>query len=136
EIAGELGVTGGAVRQLLNRARHTLRAGATAITPPGVLARLIESSDGSIAERVAQATAGAAGGGAVVKLAAGLVVAGAVVGGATQVAPSHHTHRSARHGGLAGRSSSGPDRDGGSSGSVAGSGLPEAVAFAPSRHGR
>src|SRR5436305_1103032 len=44
EIAGELGVTGGAVRQLLNRARHTLRAGATAITPPGVLARLIESS--------------------------------------------------------------------------------------------
>ena len=33
EIAAELGVTGGSVRQLLNRARNTLRAGATAVTP-------------------------------------------------------------------------------------------------------
>ena len=33
EIAIELGVTGGAVRALLNRARGTLRSGATALTP-------------------------------------------------------------------------------------------------------
>src|SRR3954466_6346790 len=33
EIAGALGVTGGAVRQLLNRARTTLRTAATAIPP-------------------------------------------------------------------------------------------------------
>ena len=39
EIAAELGVTGGAVRQLLNRARGTLRAGATALTPYGLLTR-------------------------------------------------------------------------------------------------
>src|ERR671933_1076689 len=34
EIAFELGVSGGAVRQLLNRARATLREAATSITPP------------------------------------------------------------------------------------------------------
>src|SRR3954469_19782609 len=33
EIAGGLGVSGGAVRQLLNRARTTLRGGVTAVTP-------------------------------------------------------------------------------------------------------
>jgi RNA polymerase sigma factor (sigma-70 family) len=33
EIAVELGISGGAVRQLLNRARNTLRGAATAVTP-------------------------------------------------------------------------------------------------------
>ena len=39
EIASELGVGDGAVRQLLHRARTTLRAGASAITPVGLLDR-------------------------------------------------------------------------------------------------
>jgi RNA polymerase sigma factor (sigma-70 family) len=40
QIAAELDATGGAVRQLLNRARNTLRGGVTALTPAGVLGRL------------------------------------------------------------------------------------------------
>jgi RNA polymerase sigma factor (sigma-70 family) len=44
EIAVELGVTGGAVRQLLNRARGSLRAGASAVTPTGLLTRIPWSS--------------------------------------------------------------------------------------------
>lgn len=38
EIAVQLGVSDGAVRQLLNRARNTLRASVTAVTPYGLLA--------------------------------------------------------------------------------------------------
>ncbi len=40
EIATALGVSDGSVRQLLHRARNTLRAGATALTPVGLLLRL------------------------------------------------------------------------------------------------
>ncbi|MDQ1686810.1 MAG: hypothetical protein QOC82_3547, partial [Frankiaceae bacterium] len=39
EIATELGVSDGAVRQLLNRARNTLREAAAALTPTGLLTR-------------------------------------------------------------------------------------------------
>jgi RNA polymerase sigma factor (sigma-70 family) len=80
EIAAELGVTGGAVRQLLNRARHSVRAAATAITPIGLLERIPELG----------AAGDAAGGGALAaKAAATVLVTGAVVGGAA-VAPKHH----------------------------------------------
>src|SRR3954468_4321665 len=76
EIAVALGVTDGAVRQLLNRARTTLRAGATALTPYG------------LAERIAEIGGGAAGGVSLVKLGTAVLVAGAVAtGGATQVVP-------------------------------------------------
>src|SRR4051812_7048816 len=74
EIAVALGVTDGAVRQLLNRARTTLRAGATAITPYG------------LAERLAEIAGGAGGVASVAKVGAAVLVAGAVAtGGATQV---------------------------------------------------
>src|SRR3954468_6412604 len=82
EIALELGVTGGAVRQLLNRARTTLREGASIFTPPALLARLGGAIDAPVAERVAQAVAGAGGGAALAKVAAIVVVGGAAVGGA------------------------------------------------------
>src|SRR5437764_4582239 len=54
EIASALGVTDGAVRQLLNRARTTLRAGATAVTPYGLVARLAmaASGGGPVRERI------------------------------------------------------------------------------------
>src|SRR3954465_3132006 len=78
EIAVELGVTGGAVRQLLNRARTTLREGVTAFTPPALLARL----GGAMEAPVAQIAAGAGGGAVLAKAVAAVVVAGAVVGGA------------------------------------------------------
>ena len=70
EIAAALGVTDGAVRQLLNRARNTLRAAATALTPL------------PLAELCAGGGAVGAGGFAVAaKLGTVLVVAGAVAGG-------------------------------------------------------
>src|SRR3954470_21520304 len=67
EIASELGVTGGAVRQLLNRARTTLREGAAALTPTALITRFAGAVDAPVADRVAQVVAGAGGGTAVVK---------------------------------------------------------------------
>jgi RNA polymerase sigma factor (sigma-70 family) len=89
EISAALGVGGGAVRQLLNRARTTLRTAATAVTPVGLLLRVPTAGSGageSVAARVAEMT-GAAGAGAVVtKVAATALVTGAVAGGAA-IAP-------------------------------------------------
>lgn len=81
EIAAQLGVTGGAVRQLLNRARTTLRGGMTAVTPFGLLARIPWApGGGGMATRVAEmCTAG--GGTVLVKVCATAIVTGAVVGG-------------------------------------------------------
>src|SRR4051812_15560529 len=83
EIAVELGVSDGAVRQLLNRARNTLREAAAALTPTGLLARIGSSGgEATVAERVAAAVAGTGGGALLAKAGATLVVAGAVAGGA------------------------------------------------------
>lgn len=59
EIARELGVTGGAVRQLLNRARTGLRAAASAILPPWLLVPLARTGRDPGAERIAEVAAGA-----------------------------------------------------------------------------
>lgn len=87
EIALVLGVTGGAVRQLLNRARHSVRAAATAVTPAGLLERVPWGAHGQpLAERVSE-LCGAAGSGTVVaKVCATALVTGAVVSGVA-VAP-------------------------------------------------
>jgi RNA polymerase sigma factor (sigma-70 family) len=84
EIAAELGVTGGAVRQLLNRARTTLRDAATAVTPPALLVRLGGVVEAPAAERIAQAVAGAGGGAALAKLTAVVVAGAAAVGGTVE----------------------------------------------------
>src|SRR3954469_17765389 len=63
EIAGALGVTGGAVRQLLNRARTTLRAGVTAVTPFPMVLRLWSGEGEPTAARVGELV-GAGGAGA------------------------------------------------------------------------
>ncbi len=81
EIARQLGVTDGAVRQLLNRARTTLRAGVTAITPVGLLLRIPLAADEPLATRIAELTAVGGVGTMAAKAAAGAVVAGVVVGG-------------------------------------------------------
>jgi RNA polymerase sigma factor (sigma-70 family) len=84
EIAATLGVGGGAVRQLLNRARNTLRMAATAVTPPGMLLRLppggAEAGD-SVAARVAELTGAAGAGALATKVAATALVTGVVAGG-------------------------------------------------------
>ena len=87
EIASELGVSDGSVRQLLNRARHTLRAGATAVVPVGLLLRLPWAAPAEpIAARVAELGAGAGAGAVMAKVCATALVTGAVVGGVA-VAP-------------------------------------------------
>jgi RNA polymerase sigma factor (sigma-70 family) len=71
EIAATLGVTGDGVRQLLNRARNTMRAAASALVPPALVGRIAGSQASvRIAELVdppasalmAKATAAAAAG--------------------------------------------------------------------------
>src|SRR3954452_15945184 len=94
EIALELGVTGGAVRQLLNRARTTLREGATALTPPALVARLGGVIDAPVAERIGQVVAGSGGAAGLAKIAAVVAVTGAVAGGVSQTG-SHHVARNA-----------------------------------------
>jgi RNA polymerase sigma factor (sigma-70 family) len=84
EIAAELGVSGGAVRQLLNRARTTLREGATALTPAALAARFGGALDAPVADRIAQVVAGTGSGAALAKGVAVFAVAGAVVGGTTE----------------------------------------------------
>jgi hypothetical protein len=84
EIALALGVTGGAVRQLLNRARNSLRSAAAAITPIPLLTRLASGDSAEpVAARVAEMVGmGAAGSGALMaKVCATALVTGAVVGG-------------------------------------------------------
>jgi RNA polymerase sigma factor (sigma-70 family) len=74
EIATELGVTGGAARQLLHRARNALRRTVTAVTPPGLLLRVPAGApDSQAAQRVAELCAGA-GGAAVLKASVTLLV--------------------------------------------------------------
>ena len=84
EIAVALGVSDGAVRQLLNRARTTLRAAATAITPPQLVARVAEGAtlDAPAATRIAEiSVVGAGGAMTLAKFGTEVVVAGAVAGG-------------------------------------------------------
>jgi RNA polymerase sigma factor (sigma-70 family) len=95
EIAAALGVSDGAVRQLLNRARTTLRAAATSITPPQLVQRIAEQAgaDAPAAARIAEvSTAGAGGAMTLAKLGTAVLVAGAVAGGVTG-APLHHSDR-------------------------------------------
>src|SRR4051812_32365513 len=73
DVAAELGLTDGAVRQLVHRARTTLRTGATAVTPLPLLYAMMASAGDSTVARVAEVAAGAGGAGA----ASGSLKAGA-----------------------------------------------------------
>lgn len=81
EIASALGVTTGAARQSLVRARTAVRAAVTAITPYPLIARLAEwtmARPGAPGWGEAAATAGA--GATLAKLTAGVMATGALVG--------------------------------------------------------
>jgi RNA polymerase sigma factor (sigma-70 family) len=121
QIADELGVTGGAVRQLLNRARHSVRAAATAITPGGLITRLpLAEPAEPVAARVAELTGGAAAGAVVAKVCATALVTGAVVGGVA-AGPEGRDGNAAKAKPPAGQSDSGRDaRSGGGSSSGSG----------------
>jgi RNA polymerase sigma factor (sigma-70 family) len=96
EVASALGVTDGAVRGLLYRARATLRAAAAAFTPAPLIG-WVSTRLAPAADRVVSLTAqgGTAElGGTLFKGAAVAVTAAVLVAGATQV-PFHSAH--ARH---------------------------------------
>jgi hypothetical protein len=95
EIASELGVNDGSVRQLLNRARNTLRAGATAVIPAGLILRLPwMASAEPVAGRIAELGVGAGAGAVMAKLGATALVTGAVATGVA-VAPELATEEHA-----------------------------------------
>jgi RNA polymerase sigma factor (sigma-70 family) len=98
DVARELGLTDGAVRQLVHRARMTLRTGVTAMTPLPLLNLLVTSGGDSTVGRVAEVAAGAGGAGAAslsLKAGAAAVLAtGALVTGGPKIV--HVVHPSAR----------------------------------------
>jgi RNA polymerase sigma factor (sigma-70 family) len=86
QIAIQLDATGGAVRQLLHRARHTVRTAATALTPVGLLTRL--PWGGAVAERVSDAAVQETMRAGAGRVAGGVVAAIAVAAGLSE-APKH-----------------------------------------------
>jgi RNA polymerase sigma factor (sigma-70 family) len=95
EIAAELGVTDGAVRQLLNRARNTLRKAATALTPGWPLTRLPSGGE-PVAARVAELCGAGSAGAAAAKVCATALVTGAIVSGGVAMGPDVLPGESAR----------------------------------------
>jgi RNA polymerase sigma factor (sigma-70 family) len=97
EIALALGVGGGAVRQLLNRARATLRAGASALTPIGAVERLAAMAQGTVdpVTRAGEVGVGIGAGAGVAKLGAAVLATGAIATSAITGPLAHHSpHRS------------------------------------------
>jgi RNA polymerase sigma factor (sigma-70 family) len=92
QIASALGVGDGAVRQLLHRARTTLRGGLTAVTPVGLVERLAAAltSGGDPSMRVAELATGVGVGTGAVKLGAAVLATGVIATGAVGV-PLHHS---------------------------------------------
>jgi RNA polymerase sigma factor (sigma-70 family) len=121
EVASVLGVSEGAVRGLLYRARAALRAGAAALTPQPLISWACGCIEGTTAtgERLAElsAPAGAAGvTGVLLKGVAAAVTAAVLVAGAT-VAPlhGHGGHRSGGSAAVSGRARTVASDGGGSS---------------------
>jgi RNA polymerase sigma factor (sigma-70 family) len=86
DVARELGMSDGALRQLVHRARSSVRSAVTAVTPAPVVEWLAQLSARGNAPRIAELVGGAGVAG-VAKAAAIVVATGAVVaGGAVHVA--------------------------------------------------
>ncbi len=106
DVGRELGLTDSGVRQLVRRARVSLRTAATVLTPYPAAQWIAEIGNGpqdTMTTRIAEAVAGAGtaglAGGAVIKTGAVVATVGAIAAGAPQVDkvvhPSHHRGHSA-----------------------------------------
>jgi RNA polymerase sigma factor (sigma-70 family) len=113
DVARELGMSDGALRQLLLRARTTLRAAATALTPYPVMSWLAGSQEATAA-RVAEVAVGAGGAGVALKAGVAALAAGAVVAGGPALRSDHQPARAS-----AGSAANGPDRQPGTQRAVA-----------------
>jgi RNA polymerase sigma factor (sigma-70 family) len=139
EIAHELGLSPGAARQLIYRARNSVRSAASALTPPALLLRLLGPGAAESARPVAELAAGGAAGGFAAKAAVTAVVAGGLAGAAAvgpldrsndggqpdraqAAAPRDDVGSSGSGSGAAGSSGPGPSADSGSSGPGSGGG--------------
>jgi RNA polymerase sigma factor (sigma-70 family) len=125
EIARELGLSPGAARQLIYRARNSVRSAASALTPPAILLRLLGPGAAESARPVAEMAAGGAAGGFAAKAAVTAVVAGGLAGAAA-VGPLDRSN----DGGDPARAHAAAPRDGSSSsegtgGALAGSSGPQ-----------
>jgi RNA polymerase sigma factor (sigma-70 family) len=87
EIARELGLSGDAVRQLIHRARTSVRAAASALVPQEALLRMLERAGPEASGRVAEVVAPGAGAALGTKLTVAAVLAGGVAGGAALAPP-------------------------------------------------
>lgn len=100
QVASDLGISDGAVRGLLYRARATLRTATTALTPPPLLAWIAGRADqgGGAPERLSELAAGGGTvglGGLLVKGGVAAVTAGTLLTGAAVVqlrGSGHHHH--------------------------------------------
>jgi RNA polymerase sigma factor (sigma-70 family) len=88
DVAAELGMSDGALRQLLLRARTTLRAAASALTPYPLVTWLAGGQEVTAA-RVADVAVGAGGAGVALKAAVVALAAGAAVAGGPALRGDH-----------------------------------------------
>ena len=92
DVARELGMSDGALRQLLLRARTTLRAAATALTPYPMMSWLAGGQEATAA-RVAEVAVGAGGAGVALKAGVAALAAGAIVAGGPALRGDHQPAR-------------------------------------------
>jgi RNA polymerase sigma factor (sigma-70 family) len=92
EIAAALGVSGGAARQAIHRARQTLRNGAGMLIPLPLLQALLAGGTTGTAE-VAAGAGGVAGAGVALKAAAATVLVAGAVGTGVAIHESRHGTR-------------------------------------------
>jgi RNA polymerase sigma factor (sigma-70 family) len=131
EIAADLGVSSGAARQLIFRARDALRAGLGSLVPMPLLRYLVEGGGDGGAVAVTTAT----GGGALAaKAAVAIVATGAVIGGGLAVRHAErHSHGSSPP--PVSREAALPIAPAGSAGAAAGTGVAREVADQRREHG-
>ncbi len=82
EIAAELGLSEGGARQLIYRARASVRSAASALTPPALLTRLLAGDGSEAGQPVVEIAAGSTAGGLAAKAALVTLIAGGMAGGA------------------------------------------------------